>query len=61
MCKHRRQDTDEEILSPDTVRTEAFIVDAELDSGLERATKAHVHKGGHKNQDNNSTHCILFN
>ena len=38
-------DTDEDIFSPDAVRAEALIVDAELDSGLvgQWATKAHIH------------------
>ena len=31
------------MLSPDAVRAETLIVDAELDSGLVGATKAHIH------------------
>ena len=42
MTEHA-SDTDEDIYSPNAVRAEALIVDAELDSGLVGATKAHIH------------------
>ena len=37
-------DTDEDIFSPDAVRAEALIVDAELDSWLVPVTSSHIHE-----------------
>ena len=52
-------DTDDDIFSPNAVRAEALIVDAELDSWLVPVRYAHIHECEQENQGNKGTHCIV--
>ena len=53
-------DTDEAIFSPNAVRAEALIVDAELDSWLVPVRSSHIYEGEQENKGNKGTHRMYF-